>query len=80
MSNRMWEVLVEHAKTCVMSGKLYVYYPEEPRSVGVVFNNIYELSGLIAGEKFHSIDSVSDSQKVSESFLVMFSECHVFQF
>ncbi|KAK3011450.1 hypothetical protein RJ639_011148, partial [Escallonia herrerae] len=48
MSNKMWDALIEHAKTCVLSGKLYVYYPDDTRNVGVVFNNIYELSGLIA--------------------------------
>nr|GLL28824.1 calmodulin-binding protein 60 B-like isoform X1 [Ipomoea trifida] len=64
MSNKMWEALVEHAKTCVLSGKLYVYYPDEYlKNVGVVFNNIYELCGLIAGGEFHSVDSLSDDQK-----------------
>lgn len=67
MSNRMWDALMEHAKTCVLSGKLYVYYSDDERNVGVAFNNIYELSGLIAGEQFISADSLSDSQKVSHS-------------
>lgn len=64
MSNKMWDALLEHAKTCVLSGKLYVYHPEDDRSIGVVFNNIYELSGLISGEQYYSADSLSDSQKV----------------
>ncbi|XP_052201975.1 calmodulin-binding protein 60 C-like [Diospyros lotus] len=70
MSNKMWDILVEHAKTCVLSGKLYVYYPDDVRNVGVVFNNIYELSGLIAGGEFHPGDSLSDSQKVFVDTLV----------
>lgn len=65
MSNKMWEALIEHAKTCVLSGKLYVYYSEDNRNVGVVFNNIYELSGLIAGDQYQPADSLSDGQKVS---------------
>ncbi|KAG8367706.1 hypothetical protein BUALT_Bualt16G0100900 [Buddleja alternifolia] len=64
MSNKMWDSLIEHAKTCVLSGKLYVYYPDDPRNVGVVFNNIYELSGLIVNDQYYSEDSLSDSQKV----------------
>lgn len=64
MSNKMWDALIEHAKTCVLGGKLYVYYPDDSRNTGVVFNNIYELSGLISGEQFYSADSLSDSQKV----------------
>ncbi|XP_031392363.1 calmodulin-binding protein 60 B-like isoform X2 [Punica granatum] len=63
MSNKMWDVLVEHAKTCVLSGKLYVYYPEDARNVGVVFNNIYEFTGLIADGQYLSADSLSESQK-----------------
>lgn len=64
MSNKMWDILLEHAKTCVLSGKLYVYYPEDARNVGVVFNNIYEFTGLIADGQFLSTDSLSESQKV----------------
>ncbi|KAG7541475.1 CALMODULIN-BINDING PROTEIN60 [Arabidopsis thaliana x Arabidopsis arenosa] len=70
MSNKMWDLLVEHAKTCVLSGKLYIYYTEDSRTVGVVFNNIYELSGLISGDQYLSADSLSESQKVYVDGLV----------
>ncbi|XWS12726.1 hypothetical protein CRYUN_Cryun37aG0115100 [Craigia yunnanensis] len=70
MSNKMWDVLVEHANTCVLSGKLYVYYPDDVRSVGIVFNNIYELSGLIANGQYYTADSLSDMQKVYVDALV----------
>lgn len=63
MSNKMWESTVEHAKTCVLGGKLYVYYSEEARNVGVIFNNIYELAGLIANEQYIPAESLSDGQK-----------------
>lgn len=69
MSNKMWDALMEHSKTCVLSGKLYVYYSDGTRHVGVVFNHIYELSGLISDEQYFSADSLSDSQKVSDIFL-----------
>ncbi|KAK7412274.1 hypothetical protein VNO78_03726 [Psophocarpus tetragonolobus] len=70
MSNKMWDVLLEHAKTCVLSGKLYVYYPDDARKVGVVFNNIYELSGLITNDQYYSADSLCNSQKVYVDTLV----------
>ncbi|KAK8551565.1 hypothetical protein V6N12_040199 [Hibiscus sabdariffa] len=70
MSNKMWDVLVEHARTCVLSEKLYVYYPDDVRSVGIVFNNIYELSGLIANGQFYAADSLADNQKVYVDALV----------
>ncbi|XP_010483282.1 PREDICTED: calmodulin-binding protein 60 B [Camelina sativa] len=70
MSNKMWDALVEHAKTCVQSSKLYIYYAEDSRNVGVVFNNIYELSGLISGDQYFSAESLTDSQKVYVDGLV----------
>ncbi|KAH1033548.1 hypothetical protein J1N35_045722 [Gossypium stocksii] len=70
MSNKMWEALLDHAKTCVLSGKLYVYYSDDSRNSGVVFNNIYELNGLISGEQYFPADSLSDSQKVYVDSLV----------
>ncbi|XP_026380514.1 calmodulin-binding protein 60 D-like [Papaver somniferum] len=70
MSNKMWDVLIEHAKTCVLSGKHYVFYDDATRNVGVVFNNIYELNGLIAGGQYRPADSLSDSEKVYVDALV----------
>lgn len=64
MSNKMWDVLVEHAKTCVLSGNHYIYYPDDLRNVGVVFNNIYVFTGLITGDQYRPADTLSDSEKV----------------
>ncbi|KAM7265943.1 hypothetical protein ACFE04_003626 [Oxalis oulophora] len=71
MSNRMWENTVEHAKTCVLGGKLYVYYTaDEPQGTGVVFNHIYELRGLISDEQFLSLESLNQNQKLMVDSLV----------
>ncbi|CAK7338268.1 unnamed protein product [Dovyalis caffra] len=70
MSNRMWENTVEHAKTCVLGRKLYVYYADGNRSTGVVFNNIYELTGLISDGQFLSLESLNHNQKISADSLV----------
>eukprot|EP01018_Ginkgo_biloba_P002910 Gb_08592 [translate_table: standard] len=70
MSNKMWESTVEHAKTCVLSGKLYVYYTDETRNIGVIFNNVYELRGLIANGQYIPAESLSDSEKVFVDTLV----------
>lgn len=64
MSNKMWDILVEHSKTCVLSGTYYVYYADNMKNTGVIFNNIYELSGLIEGGLYYSAETLSDSQKV----------------
>ncbi|KAI5557309.1 hypothetical protein POPTR_018G111200v4 [Populus trichocarpa] len=70
MSNRMWENTVEHAKTCVLGGKLYVYYAAGTHSTGVVFNNVYEPRGLISDGQFLSLDSLNHNQKISVDSLV----------
>ncbi|CAM6108981.1 unnamed protein product [Calypogeia fissa] len=70
MSNKMWEGTVEHAKTCVLSGKLHVYYADEKQNIGVIFNNIFQLMGLIADGQYMSVDSLSDSEKVYVDKLV----------
>ena len=80
MSNKMWEALLDHAKTCVLSGKLYVYYTDDSRNVGVVFNNIFELNGLISGEQYFPTDSLSDSQKVGKIYAVfhLLMKCNIY--
>lgn len=70
MSNKMWENTVEHAKTCVLGGKLYVHYADGTQNTGVVFNNIYELRGLIDDGQFVSLESLTHSQKVRHSSLL----------
>ncbi|KAJ9557912.1 hypothetical protein OSB04_012526 [Centaurea solstitialis] len=70
MSNRMWENTVEHAKTCVLGGKLYVYYADLAHTTGAIFNHIYELRGLIADGQFVALESLSHDQKISVDSLV----------
>ncbi|KAI3775375.1 hypothetical protein L1987_49948 [Smallanthus sonchifolius] len=70
MSNRMWENTVEHAKTCVLGGKLYVYYSDLAHTTGVIFNHIYELSGLISDGQFIPLESLDHNQKISVDLLV----------
>lgn len=69
MSNRMWENTVEHAKTCVLGGKLYVYYADMGHTTGAIFNHIYELTGLISDGQFIPLESLDHSQKVKLFFL-----------
>uniref|UniRef100_A0A0D9W5G6 Uncharacterized protein n=1 Tax=Leersia perrieri TaxID=77586 RepID=A0A0D9W5G6_9ORYZ len=70
MSNKMWESLVEHAKTCVLSGKHYIYYSSDATSVGAIFNNIYEFTGLIADDQYISAENLSENQRLFADTLV----------
>lgn len=69
---------MEHAKTCVLGGKLYVFYTDQTHATGVVFNHIYEFRGLIANGQFLSLESLNHDQKVKtyrQFFLSRFENC-----
>jgi hypothetical protein len=70
MSNKMWDSLVEHAKTCALSGKHYIFYADHTRNTSAVFNNIYEFVGLINGAQFYSAESLTENQRLMADALV----------
>jgi hypothetical protein len=67
MLRKMWEVTVEHAKTCVLTDKVHYYYPNNLNKTGIVFNAVGEVRGLIS-DKFVLVDDLSETEKV-----IMFS-------
>ncbi|KAM3246834.1 calmodulin-binding protein 60 A [Capsicum annuum] len=72
MSTKMWEVTVEHARTCVLDKKVYLYYPSVsvPKS-GVVFNIVGQVMGLLPDCQFVSVDKLSETQKDDSRNLVI---------
>ncbi|KAH7423135.1 hypothetical protein KP509_12G041000 [Ceratopteris richardii] len=70
MSSKMWDATVEHAKTCVLKGKLYVHYTDDSHSVGVIFNDIYELMGVTNNNVYRPLDSLNESEKTYVDKLV----------
>ncbi|GAB4826866.1 hypothetical protein Ancab_033745 [Ancistrocladus abbreviatus] len=62
--------LVEHAKTCIPSGKDYFYSREGGVKNVVIFNSLYQFKGLIANGKYYSKGSLSDYQKAYAKTLV----------
>lgn len=72
MSSKMWEVTVEHAKTCVLTEKVHYYYPNNVNKNGVVFNVVGEVRGLIS-DKLVIVDDLSETEKVIMFSLNMFT-------
>ncbi|KAG8098808.1 hypothetical protein GUJ93_ZPchr0013g35056 [Zizania palustris] len=62
MSTKMWEVTVEHSKTCILSDKVHLYYPDSLSKTAVVFNVVGEVRGLIY-EKFVPADDLTEREK-----------------
>lgn len=79
MSNKMWEGTVEHAKTCMLDNKLYVYYADAHHNIGVIFNVICKLLGFLADGQFILVDELSEAQKVVTSKLVKHAYEHLDQ-
>lgn len=64
MSAKMWEVTVDHARTCTIGDQLHVYYPNGPTKPGVVFSVVGQVVGLTSGEELVAFDDLSDNEKV----------------
>uniref|UniRef100_A0A0E0KFE8 Uncharacterized protein n=1 Tax=Oryza punctata TaxID=4537 RepID=A0A0E0KFE8_ORYPU len=62
MSTKMWEVTVEHSKTCILTDKVHLYYPDSLSKTAVVFNVVGEIRGLIS-EKFVCADDLTEKEK-----------------
>ncbi|OIT28561.1 calmodulin-binding protein 60 a [Nicotiana attenuata] len=72
MSTKMWEVTVEHAQTCLLDKKVYLYYSSgSVQKTGVVFNIVGQVMGLLPECQFVSADKLSETQKDDARNLVI---------
>lgn len=67
MSDKKWHIIVKHAKTCLLNPRIHYvyYYDNNTKNNCIVFNSIYEFSGLIAGGQSYTTETLPDSEKVS---------------
>lgn len=68
MSTKMWEVTVEHAKTCILDKKLFLYCPSSQQKNHVVFNAVGQLMGLLSEDQYILADKLSETEKARISF------------
>ncbi|KAH0763861.1 hypothetical protein KY290_019934 [Solanum tuberosum] len=72
MSTKMWEVTVEHARTCLLDKKVYLYYTSvSGPKTSVVFNIVGQVMGLFPDCQFVSSDKLSETQKDDARNLVI---------
>ncbi|XP_022639263.1 calmodulin-binding protein 60 A isoform X2 [Vigna radiata var. radiata] len=64
MSAKMWEVTVEHARTCVLDTTRHVYFPPNSQQHGVVFNAVGQVTGLLSECEYVTVDKLSETEKV----------------
>jgi len=64
MSAKMWEVTVEHARTCVVGERVYLYHsPTSQHNNGVVFNVVGEVMGLYSENHYVPVDKMAENDK-----------------
>ncbi|XP_065635101.1 uncharacterized protein LOC112006826 isoform X3 [Quercus suber] len=72
MSAKMWEVTVEHAQTCVLEKRMFLYSPpSSQQKYGVVFNVVGQVMGLLLECQYVPIDKLSETEKADAHNLVI---------
>lgn len=65
MSTKMWEVTVEHAQTCTLDKRIYLYCsPGSQQRTGVVFNVVGQVMYLLLECEYVPLSKLSETQKV----------------
>ncbi|GLT73756.1 hypothetical protein SLA2020_455930 [Shorea laevis] len=71
MSAKMWEVTVEHARTCVLDKRIYSYCPGSQQKSGVVFNVVGQVLGMLSECQYVPIDKLSETEKAEAQNLII---------
>ncbi|PSS07816.1 Calmodulin-binding protein 60 A like [Actinidia chinensis var. chinensis] len=78
MHDKIWDVIVDHARTCEIDNRAYFYYPPISQQVtSVVFNVVGQLMGLRLEQQFVSVDKLSETQKADAHKLVVSAFQHL---
>ena len=71
MSAKMWEVTVEHARTCVLDKRMHLYCPPgSQQKSGVVFNIVGQVTGVLSECQYFTIDKLSETEKAHFPYLI----------
>nr|POE52354.1 isoform 2 of calmodulin-binding protein 60 a [Quercus suber] len=78
ISAKMWEVTVEHAQTCVLEKRMFLYSPPSSQQKnGVVFNVVGQVMGLLLECQYVPIDKLSETEKADAHNLVISAFKHL---
>ncbi|XP_021891891.1 calmodulin-binding protein 60 A isoform X2 [Carica papaya] len=72
MSAKMWEITVEHARTCVIDKRVFLYYPPSSlKKSGVVFNIVGQVMGLLLECQYVPCDKLAETEKAEAQKMVL---------
>lgn len=63
MSAKMWEVTIEHSRTCVLDKTRNVSFPAHSQQPRVVFNAVGQVTGLLSECEYVPVDKLSETEK-----------------
>ncbi|XP_077237845.1 calmodulin binding protein-like protein isoform X2 [Tasmannia lanceolata] len=70
MSAKMWDMTVDHARTCTLNSQMYVYSANAQQRLGVIFNVVGQVMGLLMEQQYVPIKELSETQKTEAHKLV----------
>ncbi|XP_031277348.1 calmodulin-binding protein 60 A isoform X1 [Pistacia vera] len=77
MSAKMWEVTVDHARTCILDKRTFLYCPPgSQQKSGVVFNVVGQVMGLLSECQYVPVDKLSETEKAEAQILVITAYKH----
>ncbi|OMP10954.1 Calmodulin binding protein-like protein [Corchorus olitorius] len=65
ISNRVWETIIEHARSCVVDDEEWFTYYGADQRVGLLLNCIYEvIAATFDGQSYQPVETLNFSQKL----------------
>ncbi|KAK1363341.1 Calmodulin-binding protein 60 a [Heracleum sosnowskyi] len=71
MSAKMWEVTVDHARTCELGRKVHLYWHTAEKKSAVVFNVVGQVTGMLIECQYVSSDKLSEIELAEAQRLVI---------
>ncbi|XP_058227000.1 uncharacterized protein LOC131335587 isoform X2 [Rhododendron vialii] len=72
MPTKIWDITVNHAQTCALDKRAYLYCsPTSQPKTAVVFNVVGQFMGLLVEHEFIPVDKLSETEKATTDKLVV---------
>ncbi|XP_010483971.1 PREDICTED: calmodulin-binding protein 60 A isoform X1 [Camelina sativa] len=78
MSSKMWEITLEHARSCVLDSSVHVYQaPGFQKKTAVVFNVVAQVLGLLVDFQYIPAEKLSEIEKAQAEEMVTVALSHL---
>ncbi|CAN6983545.1 unnamed protein product [Brassica oleracea var. botrytis] len=78
MSSKMWEITLDHARSCVLDNSVHVYQPHGfHKETAVVFNVVAQVLGLLVDFQYVPAEKLSETEKAQAEEMVIAALSHI---